>query len=64
MLSTAWTVARELIAVAAIVTGSPLLAITGAVVVVLSLPLFVPKLIPDPSRHRTGDAPSFSVALS
>ena len=52
------------IAVAAVVTGHPVLAITGAIVVVLSLPLFLPKLIPDPSRHRTGDAPSFSVALA
>lgn len=52
------------IAIAAVITGDPLLAITGAIVVVLSIPLFLPKLIPDPSRHRTGDAPSFSVALA
>ncbi len=57
-------VASAIIAVAAIVTGSPPLVISGAIGVVLSLPLFVPKLVPDPSRHRAGDAPSFSVALA
>ena len=56
--------ASAVIGVAAIVTGHPLLAITGAIVVVLSIPLFLPKLIPDPSRHHTTNGPSFSVALA
>ena len=56
--------ASALIAVAAIVTADPLLAISGAIVVLLSLPLFVPKLVPDPSRRRASDAPSFSVVLA
>ena len=56
--------ASALIAVAAIVTGDPLLAISGAIVVLLSLPLFVPKLVPDPSRRRASDAPSFSDVLA
>ncbi len=56
--------ASAIIAVVAVITGHPLLAITGAVVVMLSLPLFIPKLVPDPSRHRTGDAPTFTVALA
>ena len=56
--------ASAIIAVAAVITGQPLLAITGAIVVALSLPLFIPKLVPDPSRHRTGAAPMFTVALA
>ena len=56
--------ASTLIAVAAIITGHTVLAITGVIVVVLSFPLFAPKLIPDPSRHRAGNGPTFTVALA
>lgn len=64
LLAPLTVLASAIIAVAAVITGHPLLAITGAIVVVLSLPLFIPKLVPDPSRHRTSDAPTFTVALA
>ncbi len=64
LLAPLTVLASAIIAVAAVITWHPLLAITGAIVVVLSLPLFIPKLVPDPSRHRTSDAPTFTVALA
>lgn len=56
--------ASAVIAVAALITGNALLAISGGIVVLLAIPLFIPKLKRDRSGNHLGDAPTFTVGLA